>query len=546
MKPLKFIKTHYYIIFQLLIFAILFYIGIGNFFAFDITHEYPFNYFAGDAFGHLSAAEALQDQGHYLYLPPHLNKGVEKTLPHYTPGMVHWSVLTGSLTKTNLHNSLNLLTGILFILLPFIFINALNLSKPTKLIALSFTPLLFQNNWMIVYSWGQVGAIMGTFFLYAFYLIFTRKETNKNPYLLGLLLAATFLIHFPEALFIVFFITIFIIIDFIKNKNLKKYKWLPKMIIIFLLLSSFYLVIFYFGNVQTYEQQDSMFKITQHSPEGFDKGMPTVKFTDYHLIFKIIFIIGLILTLFINTFETNLILIYTLTLGFLNYFSFFTFAYYRAFQQRGFWAFTLMPFIAIPIIAKLKERTKNIKNKKIIQIGIATLIFISLFTFTLVQFEKTTGPGIITEQQYEAIQFLNENTNEDDKILFLYGDGYDQSTLLLKRVHYLTPLSFIIEVLEEKTTINTPTSFKVPEKGTLNTFKNKKITKAIFPEESTLTICDFDYYILDVFSRYGNKDPIGFNRHFTEITYQPSFKVVYDNKQTLVVQKVGEQCLKEK
>ena len=236
---------------------------------------------------------------------------------------------------------------------------------------------------------------------------------------------------------------------------------------------------------------------------------------------------------------------YTLALGFLNYYSFFTLAYYRAFQQRAFWAFTLMPFIAIPITYGIKKLTKKIKNKEIIQITIAILIFISLFTFTLTQYEKTTGPGILTEQQYEAINYLNKNTNEDDKILFLYGDGYDQSTLLLKRVHYTTPLSFIIGVLKGETTIDTPTSFKIPEKGTVNIFKENKITKADFPEEKAMTICDFNYYVLDVYSRYGNKDPIKFNKHFSETTYQPSFKVVYDNEQTLVVQKVGEQCLKE-
>src|SRR4030042_5012103 len=246
----KWLIKNYYSLACLVIFAVLFYMGVGNLFGYTLAYDYPFTFFAEHPFSSLKAAISLKDLGHNLYVAPYMNLGIEKTLPHHGPGLAHWIVINDSLTNNiGMHNSMQLLVGLIFISLPFIFINSLKLKKPVKILSLSLTPLLFQTNWVIAYLWGQIGAIMGAFFMFSFFMVYNSKK-RKNPWIIAIILSAACIVHFPEGFFLMFFIAIDFAADaYSKRKKLlgnglkgaiKEYKWLILSAIIFLVITGFY------------------------------------------------------------------------------------------------------------------------------------------------------------------------------------------------------------------------------------------------------------------------------------------------------------------
>ena len=553
MELKKFVEENYYIVISLMVFSLLFYIGLGDFFDHKLDHDYPFNFFAEDQFSHLLSAQGVKDLGHNLYVPPYMNMGFEKTFPDFGPGMSHWIVITDSVTPyIEMYNSMQLLLGIIFLLLPFIFVNALGLKQHIKLVSLSLTPLLFQFNWIIGYSWGQIGAITGTFFLFSFYAVYNSKYW-KNYWIIAILLAAACMVHFPEGFFLVFFVGIFFIYDaYNKRKELSKnklrgivknYRWLILSVIVFLLISGFYLLIFYYGNIQKFEEVTSTQEkkwITFTTPEEFG-GIRTVKITDFNWIILIGIVVGIVILAIFYKSRARYILFFSLALTFLNYFGFFMFASYRAFQQRTFWPFTLMPFFSIGIFFILGEFLK-IKGKTLKII--ALVLFLAIFYYSFSTYTKVTGPGVITKEQFDAFQYLDENKKDDGMVLLIYGDGYSQSHPALKNLHVLTWEKNMVIFLEQKADIKNNFSFLKVEWGTPAVLNGTKIDFVNTEHEYNATFCDFDYYILDKTTRFGNP-LIEFNKLFVQSINEESFEVFYENAQTLILKRKSDNCWRE-
>ena len=560
-KDKSFFHRYYYELILLLLFGVLFYRGIGGIFAHELVHDYPFGYFAADEFAHLSVAEALKSQGHLLYMPAYLNSGYEKGLPHNTPGMAHWAVLFDHVAwPVELYHSLHLLVGILFVLLPFVFVSSLDLPRHVKLISLSFAPLLLRPHFVSVYLWGQMGVVMGVFFLYCFYLAFSR--IGKKALFLGLILAGTFLVHFPEALFIVLFLIIYAIIEFIRERKgllpgklgylYKNFKWLALTILIFVIVSSFYLVIFYHGNMLMYTQVDRPL-ITFGAPDEF-LGLNVVKLTDFNLVFLALLLLGVISVFFMkNKTTTKIILLFTLLISFMHYFGFFHTAIYRAFQHRYFWPITLAPFVAIAAMLlfgwALSIAKVDSKSREKMKMAFSIIILLAVFTNLINQPVRYVG-DVISKDQYEAIKYLERNSAESDKIVFLFGDRYEQSMRVMNRMYYATPIPVMRRILSKQASFNDYFTFGTDDSRCTNAvfdgWEIKQINKTRY---HNMTFCDFDYYILDKDSE--NKDDahvrngLIFNKMFINSVGKHAFDIFYENNQTVVLKKTDDNCMKE-
>ena len=60
-----------------LFFAFILFVSLGSLFNHNIKHEFPFAYFASDAFQHQVRAEAIKDMGNFKYEAAYISKGIE-------------------------------------------------------------------------------------------------------------------------------------------------------------------------------------------------------------------------------------------------------------------------------------------------------------------------------------------------------------------------------------------------------------------------------------------------------------------------------------
>ena len=77
----------------LIFFAILLSLGPGVLFDHKIRHDFPFAYFASDAFQHQVRAEAIKDMGNFRYEAAYISKGVENVAGRYPPVLYHLAVV---------------------------------------------------------------------------------------------------------------------------------------------------------------------------------------------------------------------------------------------------------------------------------------------------------------------------------------------------------------------------------------------------------------------------------------------------------------------
>ena len=239
-------KNGFYAIYTLA-FAVLFFVFIGGLFGHSISHSYPFTYFAQDSFSHLAVERALASQGNFATVPAYMNAGISNGLPHNGPGEAHISYLFSRMSGIADYDAIFLITGILILLMPLLLLSALKLSWQEKILSLSLMPLLFVPNFNIGLLWGQIGAVYGLFLMMVFFLALSVDDFKKNPLILGIILAASAVTHFPEFFFLAIFFAIYLLISNIKHikkgfgEVIKMNRYLIVLTIIFIILTSYYL-----------------------------------------------------------------------------------------------------------------------------------------------------------------------------------------------------------------------------------------------------------------------------------------------------------------
>ena len=244
----------------------------------------------------------------------------------------------------------------------------------------------------------------------------------------------------------------------------------------------------------------------------------------------------------------------TIVMGYGNYYGFNT----RAFQLRFFWPIYLSVFFGFGLYSILKFFIKKWNVVYSASLGILLVVFLlGLVKIPLIpSYQKLTTQGVMDPIHWEALEWLSENTPENAKLYFFYGDIYGQDALLRnsKRLHWQVDTNDFIDNLNNRKIMRVYTT-ELPGDGgggiiyrkSLFSFGNYNFEKELEYFFGKKDICQFDYYIFDKVSR--QEALAQYNLLIANELLQNDFvEPVFDNQIVVILRnnKPGEDCIEER
>ena len=498
----------------ILFFAIFIFIGPGVLFDHKIQHDFPYAYGASDAFQHQIRAEAIKDAGHFRYETSYIVKGFEDVVGIYPPVLYHLAVIISYTTGTEVYDAIYFTVVFLAIISSFVMYFVIRkFNKTVALLSLPLTMLIFSFPVSMGFLWGHWPSILSQSFLILFFWSVMRMNIKRGYILVALSLSATALTHTSETIFAFIFLALFFAIKLIiKKLDKDDIKNMILSLIIFFIISVYYLIIF----MNTWAKSDSYSFAVQPVWEG----NPGFYIAGFGLLL-IPVIVGIIFS-FLRLKDMHVALISAFAMligGFLNYVGF----SYRAFQIRFFWPIYLSVFVGFGTYTLLKFIVKKWNFVYTSALFIIIIVFLGgviklpILKQTEVQvipsiphFNMATSPGIMDPFHWESLNWISDNTETNATIYFFYGDIYNQDALLRnsKRIHYqVVPGDFIKSLQERKIKKEYITEFPGDDGQTFTyrtsffKFINHLATTSSEFSSIPRNICNFDYYVFDKASR---------------------------------------------
>jgi len=498
-------------------FALLLFIGPGITLNHKIMHDFPYGYSASDAFQHQVRAEAVKDAGSFRHDAPYISFGIENLVGRYPPVIYHLAVLLSYSAGLEVYDSIYFIVfffTVIGILIMYFIIK--NFNKNVALISLPLAILAFSLPPSIGFLWGHWPSLLAQFFLIAFAWCITNINLEKSYILTSVILAAIALTHSSEAAFAIIFAGLFFVVGFISNrleKNFAKKFFIS--IILFFILASYYLVIFY--NTWAKAQPYSFAVMPTW------EGNPGFYLAGFGLLLLFI-LLGILFSLLkISSMHASIVFAFAMLIsGFSNYIGFDT----RAFQIRFFWPIYLSVFFGFGIYALLKSITKKSSMAfsiilfllfTILLSGMIKLPFmdnkISLLgqeMTAMPHYKGSSSQGVMDSYHWSALKWLSKKSGHNSKVYFFYGDIYSQDALLRnsKRFHYQVDPKDFIKAIQEKKIKKSYISELPGDSG------GRPVTRSgLFSFEDAMTskpdeyffgpqsICNFDYLVFDKVSQ---------------------------------------------
>ena len=228
-----------------LIFAVLFVSG-GSYLDNRIVHDFPFAYAASDSFVHLVTTEHTKDVENLKYYSFYTAFGHDDVYQSRPILLYQVSAVLSKLSNIPAYDSVYIVTLFnLVIIFLLVYVIIRRFSKKLAMLSIPFGLLMFTAPFREVLIFGQWYFIMGVMYMVALFWI-VDLEIRKKYLLMGLLMAGSVLIHIPETFWFVFFIPVFFVIYYLKNKKLNK-EFIKHIFIsasLALIISSWFLFIF--------------------------------------------------------------------------------------------------------------------------------------------------------------------------------------------------------------------------------------------------------------------------------------------------------------
>jgi hypothetical protein len=367
------------------------------------------------------------------------------------------------------------------------------------------------------------------------------------------------LTHSSEFIFGIIFLTFFFTLRLISKKiKLKEIKTLFIAASIFLIVTGYYIIIFFNTWViaQPYE-----FLI-----QPIWEGNPGFYLTGFGILL-IFILIGLIFSFkYIKEGQSAVIVAFAMLLsGFTNYIGFDV----RAFQIRFFWPIYLSVFFGLGLYFIIKLVVKTYRSIYSVPIFLILMtVFSGMIDFPIITeinnqqiplvpaANLRSSGGLMDSEHWEALKWISEKTEKDSKVYFFYGDIYTQDALLRnsKRVHYLVdPENFIKSLngreLKREYITETPGDsggmIAVRESLFKFDYVETKITKEEF--FGLRDICSNDYIVFD---KLTYQEVLG---QYNQVIGQSLLKnnhiiPVFDNRVVTILKNdmPGENCIEER
>jgi hypothetical protein len=490
------------IIFLIIIFGGLLYIGPGEVFQHKLSHDKPVQFGATDGFLYVMLTSYVADSGNFRNLPEY-HAGMPGISTYHPPILMHISAAFSYLSGLPAHDSLALIMALMILFGAFVIYWLIkDFNKGVAFVSAALFVFLYVMNFIIGYVWGEALLHAGTFFLIALFFLVSKPALKHWWVPTGLLIAGTINSHTSETIFwygfVVFFLAVKWLSGSLTRPELKS--WVKNIIfasILAVLISANYLLIFYNGYYSI--MGESYTKLNPITPEEFS-AIRVPPLQDFHLPVVIAIIAGAVLAVMILRKSAHPVIIscgYMFLVGLTNYIG----LSYRAFQTRFFWPIYLAVFFGIPLFFSIKRWSKNTHY-------LPALVGILLAALIVKAYYQPVHQEGLYDGQWGAFKWLEKNSPEDARVLVFYGDGYGQSLSLLKRMKF----EFVPESYE--VILKTPPSQNatiVPRiEGEMKMMYRKGIFSFGYHAEDPgiklgaqpMDVCSFDYYLLDKRTAY--------------------------------------------
>ncbi len=542
----------------LIVFAAFLLLFIARYEGGLLEHGSPYQLIAGDMFTFATLSEVAKDTSQYTFLPPYMAAGIEDAAHMFspTPGIIvaQLALFTGVETyDTLLH--LNIFLLILMIVGTYLALRYIN-----REIAMAGVVLgLLMWKWPLTYviNWGAQFSVVNFFFVIAGLLAFYFLKERFMFIVFGIINAAGFIAHGREFQTFNIAVVVFFFVCWAAEKfDYRKIDWLW---VKNYLLSLIVTLIFLFRYIPIWKDfgegakppsvMGTFIKYCPLNPDSYHY----ISFS--HLgIFKWLIFLGIVAAVLVLIKEIKkkpqlgFAVIYSLMFVISGYFCIYG---NKTTQIRHFFPIFLIPLLGIGIYFAVSFLKGKIKTK--IPLIIAVIgITLMIYAWSSHYPNPVAEYPVSNPYTWEGIKWVQQNTEENARILVLYGDNFNQETLfyLLKRPFY--------KVLE-------PRYYDTIRTGVLTTRLNMtfsivgnhytreslfKLKRTGYTDENGNnlkefkgSICDFDY----VFSNKGSSNEavmIYTQLLLTELIERGNFGVVFNNDFMVILQNdnVGGEC----
>ena len=508
---MKVLEKYGELILLILFFSLALYTGPAHFLDNHLNHDFPYGYFASDAFWHEVYADDLKNAGNFRYFAPYYSGGFENVIAINPPLFYHLVVMFSYLTDLEAYDTIYL-TVFLYALFSALIMYSIikQCNRHVACLSLPFMLLIFTGKFKIAYIFGAWIFVAASFFLLAFFwsvskfIIIKQEHRHYQPsqqwyLLIALFLSAVTLTHTSETVFAVLFIGCFVVIQWLyaqKRSSPFDYLFLKYLFyagLLTFIASFYYLVIFKFG----WGRNIGFYVLTLEQWTGSQA--PAI--IEFGWLLPLLFI-GVVISAFLLYKRFSIALFVSLFMflvGFSNYAGF----GHRAFQNRYFWPLYAAVFFGLVVY----------HGVTILRLKSALILWFSivlLFVFSFVYAEQKIGQGLLDPYHWEAFTWIRGHTAMHDKIYFLYGDPYDQTALLANiwRVPYLVRTQDYFDAVQAHTIKTQYNTRIVAEDGAGLPYRKSFFRFGYYSEEypqalnGTQNICSFDYWVIDKVSRY--------------------------------------------
>jgi hypothetical protein len=532
------------VIIIILFLTCMLFVKAGQLLDHKIIHDYPISFRANDNFFNSMIPNEIKESGEYSYFPNYVASGYEDVVAYIPPLLYHLSAMFSFLSSIETYDCTYIVAIFLFCATCIIFY--LTIKKTNREIALLSLPFMigiFSFPFEIAQQWGLWMFLAGNLFLVSVVWSLSQIEQKYGFLLLGLFLSATAISHFSELIFVIGFTIFYYLLLFVKKSKITKTE-IKNILIgfgIFLLISTYYIIITYF----TYLQVNTLNFQNVEFP-GFAPNFG-VNFNNFG-INQLLLFAGVIIFAGVVFYEKDIkeilpeikipsislfLGIFMLLVGFTNYIGF-----NRAFQTRILWPIYLSVFMGLCVYFAIGF----LRKWKYSLTVIISLLLILVFTQTHIG--MTESGGIITKGIWDGFTWLGVNTEIDSKVMHFYSSTITQELSLMssRRIPYKIDIEEYTKALNDRVIKNDYkailvclTDMKLPYRKSLFSY-GYHLDEEDYKKGSVLSMWDMNYYLIAVNTPDNNQNLILYNRYMAQyLLNQTWIETAYANNEIVIL-----------
>jgi hypothetical protein len=406
----------------IVLFVIIFLsVHVGRVWDYKIEHEYPYYFNANDNFFHSELSDYVKEKGNYDTSPYYVFGGYTDVEGYLPPLLYHLSAGVSLLAGMETYDTTYMVTIMLTVFAALlIFFSIRRVNEKLALLSLPFMIGIFAMPFEIPYAWGLWIFLMGAVFFMSVVWYLTAEKPKYSFLILAVLLSGAAFGHASELIFSIGLIAVYLVIIYFITKKLDQQdvRMIIISLIIFGVISAYYLLIFYFTYMTIQPFTLSVMEAPVFAP-NFPVNMDTFGYIQYLLILGLLVaIISLVskdeMKSLINVEKTPFLLIaiiYVILIGFTNYIGFGV----RAFQMRTIWPILLAALTAMPIYTGLLF-VKMLRFRYVVPISVVLLLVLASTYYNV-----HAGTGMMDKETWDAFKWIGNNTEKNSKIFWFYS-----------------------------------------------------------------------------------------------------------------------------